>query len=241
MSGAGGKHMNQHIASMGMAIFLMTTLPAGLHAQFEHPDLRDGKKTVHNVLILPAKAEITKSGMKGNEPLVEESRGVESALASIVGETLTGKGCTVLPDAFTPTTLEKNTDLKYALADLQTRYDNLQEKIGKKPKDVRTGRFTLGDDVVNFTPSASSDALVFVRARGVVETGGKKVFTALTGTGATTNFVVLNISVVDAQTGAVLYFADARVLGDFVGNPDHIKKAIDRSFKDFENPNSHKK
>jgi hypothetical protein len=233
--------MNQRVASMGIAIFLMSILPAGLRAQLEHADLKEGKRTIHNVLILPAQASITKSGMKGNEALVEESRGVESALASFVGESLASRGCNVLPDAFTPAILEKNPDLKYALADLQTRYDNLQTQIGKKPKDIRTGRFTLGDDVANFSPSASSDALVFVRAFGVVTTGGKKVFGALTGTGGASSYVVVNISVVDAQTGVVLYFAYPTALGDFVGNPDHMKKAIDKSFKDFENPRDRKK
>lgn len=214
-------------------IFLLSMLPATLAAQYEHPDLKSGKKAIMNVVILPPVASIMKSGMKGAEPLVAEAQTLESGLTSVVGETLSGKGCNLMQDATSPAALEQSPDLKYALSDLQTRYDKLQVLLSKKPKDVRNGRFSLGDEVANFSPGAAADALVFVRARGIVPTTGLKTFVILTGMGVTYSRVELDISIVDAQTGSILYFAKPDSYGNFVGKPETMKKAIEKPFSKF--------
>jgi hypothetical protein len=215
-------------------ILLLFVMPNTLAAQYEHPDLKSGKKVILNVVILPPEASLVKSGMKGAEPLVAEAQALESGLSSVVGESLSGKGCNIVQEAFSPTALDQNADLKYALSDLQTRYDKLQVLLNKKPKDVREARFSLGDDVANFSPSAAADALVFVRAKGVVPTTGLKTFVIITGMGVTYSHVALDISLVDAQTGAILFFAKPGSNGNFVGKPDSMKKAIDKSLSNFE-------
>ena len=220
------------IFRMAGVLFLFA-LPTTLVAQYQQPDLKSGKKLVKNILILPPEANLMKSGMKGSEPLVAESQALETGLSSIVRQTLSDKGCNMLPDAFSPDALNQDPDLKYALSDLQTRYDKLQVLLKKKPKDVRTGRFSLGDEVANFSPGAAADGLVFVRAKGVVPTTGLKTFVVFTGMGVTYSHLSLDISVVDAQTGAILYFAKPGFSGNFIGNPDSMKETINRSFSDL--------
>jgi len=220
------------IFRMAGVLFLFA-LPTTLVAQYQQPDLKSGKKLVKNILILPPEASLMKSGMKGSEPLVAESQALETGLSSIVRQTLSDKGCNMLPDAFSPDALNQDPDLKYALSDLQTRYDKLQVLLKKKPKDVRTGRFSLGDEVANFSPGAAADGLVFVRAKGVVPTTGLKTFVVFTGMGVTYSHLSLDISVVDAQTGAILYFAKPGFSGNFIGNPDSMKETINRSFSDL--------
>jgi hypothetical protein len=129
--------------------------------------------------------------------------------------------------------LDENSDLKYALTDLQTRYDKLQVLIKKKPKDVRTGRFTMGDEVANLSPGADADALVFVRANGYLPTAGLKTFVIVTGMGVTRNYAQVAISEVDAQAGTVLYFGESNVYGNFLGDPDSMKVKIYNSFSNF--------
>ena len=215
-------------------IFFLSLFPTNLAAQFEHPDLKSGKKVIKTVMILPPAASLVKSGMKGNEPLVAESQALESGLSSIVREALSNKGYNIVQNDLGPTALDQNPDLKYALSDLQTRYDKLQVLLNKKPKDVRTGRYSLGDEVANFSPAANADALVFVRARGIVRTTGQKAFVVLTGMGYVSNHVALDISIVDAQSGAILYFAKPGSNGNFVGNPESMKKAINKSLSSFD-------
>jgi hypothetical protein len=213
---------------------------AGLHAQTEGPDQPSGHKMIHSVLILPAMVNIVKSGMKGNDPLVEESHSVEQALSPVVGSVLTDKGCEVLPDVFTAENLEKNPDLKYALADLQSRYDKVEGEMNRKLKDIGKGRYTLGDDVANFSPGAGADALIFVRGQGEVTTGGKKAFSMITGVGNAVNAVGVRIAVVDAQSGEVLYYAISVTTGNFIGEPERMKKPIESTFKKFQNPKNKK-
>jgi len=216
--------------------FLLFILPRTAAAQYENQDLKSGKKVITNLVILPPAASLVKSGMKGQEPLVEEAKTLEGGLSAELTKILSDKGFKVTQSAAAIDSLAENSDLKYALSNLQTRYDQVEVLLKKKPKDVRKGRFTLGDEVTNFTPGASADALVFVRANGVVPTAGMKTFVVLSGIGYTRNYARLGISVVDAQTGTILYFANPSISGNFIGKPDSMKNSIENSLKEFQTP-----
>jgi hypothetical protein len=217
--------MNRSFARLALGTMLLTLLPAALPAQFAHSDLQGGKKVIHTVLILPPQATVMKSGVKGNEPMVEESRVLESNLTLQVTSAMSGVGCTVALNPFSEESLNQNPDLKYALADLQTRYDKVWGEVARKPKDVRTGRYTLGDDVANFSPGAAADALVFVRGQEAIFTGGKKFLGAMSGAYLPSEAVGMSIALVDAQSGAVLY-VDA-------GPPGIVWRDLEKSFKKF--------
>jgi len=61
--------------------------------------------------------------------------------------------------------------LKYRLADLQQKYDRTELPMLERPLDIAKGRFTLGDEVVAFSPDMPADTLVFVRGNGVAPVG----------------------------------------------------------------------
>jgi hypothetical protein len=224
--------MNTRLARAGFIMLMMACSVSLARAQFAHPDLKSGKIVVRKALILPPRASVTKSGMKGNESLIPESRMVEAALPAIIAEALQEKGCLVLENAFAPEALEKNPDLKFAVADIQDRYDALHRHVSEKPKDVRNGRYTMGDEVANFNPGAAADALVFVRASGVVNTGGKKVLGAIAGVNEA-DYIVVNIALVDSQSGAVLYYGWSATGGGYLEHPERMKKPIEASFKEW--------
>ena len=224
--------MNKQLAYAGFILFMSACSASLVCAQFANPDLKSGKIVIRKVLILPPHASVTKSGMKGNETLLPESKMVEAALPGIIAEAMQAKGCTVLENVFSPEALEKNPDLKFALADIQDRFDALHKHLSDKPKDVRNARFTMGDEVANFNPGAAADALVFVRASGVVNTGGKKVLGAIAGVNEV-DFIVVDIAIVDSQSGAVLYYGWSVTGGGFLENPERMKKPIQSSFRDW--------
>lgn len=213
-------------------LFLLSALLLGIlpgQAQQLHPKLTSKEKTLRQLLILPARIEIAKQGMKGGEAMIKESEDVGNAAAAIVSKALVDKGLKVLDNPFTSQALQEDENLKYALADIQKRYDNLAPKIARKPKDITKGRFSLGDEVANLRPGAQADALVFIRGRGTELTSGKKAFGALVG-GASKSTLFVNITVVDSHTGDVLYFARAtnlpKLFGvvhqEFVRNPEKV-------------------
>jgi hypothetical protein len=227
-----GDFMNRRFAHAGSILLMIACSVSLAPAQFVHPDLKSGKIVVRKALILPPRVSVTKSGMKGNETLMAESSTIEAALPAIIAEVVREKGCTVLNNAFAPEALEKTQDLKFALADIQDRFDALHKHLSEKPKDVRNGRFTLGDEVVNFNPGAAADALVFVRGAGVVNTGGKKVLGAIAGVNET-DYILIDVAIVDSQSGAVLYYGWSVTGGNYIEQPERMKKPIDASLKEW--------
>ncbi len=228
--------MKRKINIQMAAFFFLCLLPCAAAAQYEHQDLKSGKKVITNIVIMPPAASLVKSGMKGQEPLVEEAKTLEGGLSVELMEILSGKGFSVTQGAAAFDSPAENPKLVYALSNLQARYDQVEVLLKKKPKDVRRGHFTLGDEVTNFTPAPNADALVFIRANGVVPTTGMKTFVVLSGIGYTRNYARLGISVVDAQTGTILYFANPSITGNFVGKPDSMKNSIENSLKEFQTP-----
>lgn len=215
-----------------VAVLVVLLASAVAHAQFEHPDLKSGKKQIRSLAILPVHAEITKVGMKGGEPMMEESRDVEKRLAPVVAAVLEKTGCVVLAGAFAPEAFEKNPDLRYAVDDAQKQFDDVMKLLVRKSKDVRKARFALGDSIGKLNVTGDPDALVFVRASGEVLTGGKKAFGWVVG-GQKFDMAQVQIGVVDARTGDVLYFAKPLMLKNLAKDTEEARSGIEKSFKNF--------
>src|ERR1041385_1845157 len=196
----------RRISIAALLVFLSTAfLSTPVWAQVEHPDLQSGKTVVKNVVILPPNVRIVKNGVKAVEEMTQESRALELALAPLIAGGLNSRHCDVNDKVFSNDALEKDSDLKYAVADLQKKFDEMLPQLERKPKDIRKGRFTLGDDVAKLNPGGTADALVFARGHGQIVTGGKAFLTAMAHT-YTGSFANYEIAVVDARTGNILYF-----------------------------------
>jgi hypothetical protein len=212
---------------------LLVFLSTSVWAQFEHPDLKSGKAVVKNVVILPPNVKIVKNGVKAVEEMTEESRAIENSLPPLLVEALNKRHCEANDKVFAGEAMEKDSDLKYAVADLQKKFDEMLPQLQKKPKDVRKGRFTLGDDVAKLNPGGTADALLFVRGYGQEVTGGKAFLTAMAHT-YTPSGAIYYIAVVDAHNGAVLYYGVANNgAGSPSKKPEGARKSLERFFKNF--------
>src|SRR5438128_965555 len=81
-------------------LFLLLSTEGVTLAQYLHPKL-DGKQlTVGNVVILPAKVEIARQGVKGTESMVEESENASRAVSELVAQVLQKKGINALESPF---------------------------------------------------------------------------------------------------------------------------------------------
>ena len=115
-------------------------------------------------------------------------------------------------------------------ADIQSRYDALLPKIMKKRKDVKKGRFSMGDEVLNLNLDKNTDAIVFIRGQGQKLTKGKTAFTILVG--GVPPYLQLTVGIVDAHTGDVLVFTTPLARGDVTSqNEKPLRKAIEKSLK----------
>jgi len=211
-----------------LALFVFV-VAGPIHGQYLHPKVTGKQTQIRNVVMLPAKVEVVRQSMKGPEGMAAESDLLSTRVGQLVGEALATKHITVLA----PTTAgagEGDAQQKYTVADIQARYDALLPKIEKKRKDVKKGRFSLGDEVLNLHLDQNADAIVFIRGQGQKLTKGKTAFTLLVG--GLPAYLQLMIGVVDAHTGEVLVFTNPLTRGDATSaNDKSLLKAIENSLK----------
>ncbi|MDR3677136.1 MAG: hypothetical protein P4N24_16720 [Acidobacteriota bacterium] len=196
-----------------------------------HPKVKAKEIKIQKVVALPPIVSMTKQGVKGSEGMSKEEDEASVGFASRVSADLTSSGLSV-EAPFTEEALKGNDELKYALADVQKKYDELAPKLYRKPKDVRKARFSLGDMVAVLNSKGTADALVIVRSQGVKMTKGKGMLTGgLIGLATTKNPTFTTyVVIVDAKNGDVLY------LDEFLTSGIPKDKVFDKSFKKFVAP-----
>ncbi|MCU1267407.1 MAG: hypothetical protein JWM21_3725 [Acidobacteria bacterium] len=213
-------------------LFLACLLFRGaVDAQYLHPRIVEKKAAIHYAVLLPAKVEITKESAKGSEMMAAESEETSRKVAEAVGETLKEKRISLLKSPFEGESATTDDNHKYLLANIQTRYDSLLPKLVSKSKDVKKGRFTLGDEVMLLNVDKSADVLVFIRGQGRVFTKGKTAFSLLNPFSFDFPFVFITIGMVDAHTGEVLVFTKPVSATNVLKNPKGLNKLITKSLK----------
>ena len=202
---------------------------AGANAQYLNAKVKEKKVTIRSAAILPAKVEIVKESAKGGEMMVAESADISSKTVEAVRQALQEKKMTVASNSFEPASLDDAR--KYTLADIQSRYDALLPKLVKKSKDVKKGRFTLGDEVMLLNVHKDADVLVFIRGAGRVFTKGKTAFSIINIFNLDLPFAQVTIGIVDAQTGEVLAFTKPTSASKALKDQKSLNKMIAKSLK----------
>ena len=211
------------------SILLAALSPLAARAQFLHPKVTSKQTTVRNIVILPAKVNVVRDSMKGPEGMAAESEDLSGRVEKMVTEVLSKKKniTTMTVPAAPPA--DGDTPGKYTVADIQAKFDDLLPRVMKKRSDVKKGRFSMGDEVLNLNLDKSTDAIVFIRGEGKKLTSGKTAFTLLVG--GTPAYLKLMIGVIDARTGEVLLYTDPIFAGDPTTAVDRLRKAVESGFK----------
>ena len=212
---------------VALVLFAAALLPLPARGQFLHPKISKKETTIRNVVILPAKVNVVRDSMKGPEGMAAESDELSLRVEEKIAEVLSKqKNVATLPRSIDATNADSQ---KYDFADFQTKFDDLLPKIMKKRSDVKKGRFSMGDEVLNLNLDKGTDAIVFIRGEGKKLTGGKTAFTLLVG--GTPAYLKLRIGIVDARNGDVLLYTDPIFGGDPTTAVDRLRKAMEKGFK----------
>lgn len=218
------KELLNILAVLMVAFF--ATEPAA--AQFLHPKV--GKEAaIRSIVILPAKLDIVRDSMKGPEGMAAESEELSARVEAAIAAVLANKKQITRFTPPKPAGEAGDAQTKYTTADLQAKFDDLLPKVMKKRSDVKKGRFTMGDEVLNLNLDKSVDAIIFIRGQGKKLTGGKTAFTILVG--GTPAYLMMQIGIVDARTGDVLVYTDPAFAGDPTTAVDRLRKALEKGFK----------
>ena len=217
---------------LALATLLLPGFTSPIHAQFLHPKITSKETTVRTVVVLPAKVNVVRDSMKGPEGMAAESDELSARVEKMIAEVLSKeKNVTTLSLTTPPTSPsdQGGAPANYSVADFQTKFDDLLPRIMKKRSDVKKGRFTMGDEVLNLNLDKNTDAIVFIRGEGKKLTGGKTAFTLLVGGMAA--YLRLQIGIVDARNGDVLLYTDPIFGGDPTTAVDRLRKAMEKGFK----------
>lgn len=210
---------------LGLCLALAAVLPA----QVVHRDLSSGKKRIRSIVLMPVQVNLVRISMKGAEAMNEESRNHQLPLALEVEAALEDRGYRLDRKALCREVLAQDPEQRYAVDDLQKRFDAELGLIRHKSKDVRKGRYGVGDYVARLSLRDDVDGLLFVRARGQILTGNKKAFRSVVA-GVDGDATVLDLGIVDARTGEMLYFSRSKLRVAITGQPDEIAEGIARAF-----------
>jgi hypothetical protein len=228
------KLTNSGVFKLRALVFLGTLLLIGFtshstHAQFLHPKITSKETTIRTVIVFPAKVNVVRDSMKGPEGMAAESDDLSARVEKMIAEVLANKKQVTTLSPSTTASGQADSQPNYNVADFQTKFDDLLPKIMKKRSDVKKGRFTMGDEVLNLNLEKTTDAIVFIRGEGKKLTGGKTAFTLLVG--GVPAYLKLQIGIVDARNGDVLLYTDPIFGGDPTTAVDRLRKALEKGFK----------
>ena len=160
------------VRSIVLVVLLTVCGSHQVQAQFLHPKIKANETTIRRVVVLPAKVNVVRDSMKGPEGMAAESDELSLRVEKMVAEVLSKKKNVATLPAAAPSA-EGDAEQKYNVADFQTKFDDLLPKIMKKRSDVKKGRFSMGDEVLNLNLEKGADAVVFIRGEGKKLTSGK--------------------------------------------------------------------
>lgn len=212
--------------SFMFTMLLASSVLSATEKDYLNPKLKEHEASVKIAVVLPAHVDMEKHGVKGVSGMGQESDEAARQVAFEVAKALANRGVTI-DKTFTEEALKNNEDLRLAMADVQQRFDQIEPQLFKKEKDVKKGRFTLGDSVAVLNPTGKTDAFVIVRAVGAKETKSKAFMTGgLIGMAAAGEATFrTRVAIVDAKNGDILF------VGDFESRGLPSEKVYEHSFK----------
>ena len=219
--------MSGRAIKFALVVLLTMSGSHQVRAQFLHPKVKSKETTIRKVVVMPAKVNVVRDSMKGPEGMAAESDDLSARVETMLAEVLSKQKHVTTVSITKPA--EGDQEQKYKVADFQTKFDELLPKIMKKRSDVKQGRFTMGDEVLNLNLEQGVDAVVFIRGEGKKLSGGKTAFTLLVG--GVPAYLRLQIGIVDARNGEVLLYTDPIFMGDPTTAVDRLRKALEKSFK----------
>lgn len=191
---------------------------------------------IRTVCVLPPEAQLNRIGFKGAEPLLNESEQWATHLRDTMQQSVIAAGGEIEGD-LSRSALESDEDLRESVRRLLQKYEGIAVQMQKKPGEVKKGRYTLGDEVALLPCSARADSLLFISAKGLLQTGGKKAAALLVG--GITGIMLIQarydiwIAVVDARTGNVTALMRSVTLGGKTASDPEIAlgKQLTEEFK----------
>jgi len=188
--------------TLALLACLCGTVPA-LARQYMTPAFLAKTPRPMSLAVLPPHAEFIKRQAVMTAEMVKEAQALEDEAATALGAQLQAKGYTVR--VLTLKDVEETPGLKALVTTLNGRYDEEWSKILRKPRDVKKGRYSVGEDVVKVCSLLKVDGLVVSRVVAVGHTGGRQALTMILSLGQSyaQSYARIGLSVLEGKAGHV--------------------------------------
>jgi hypothetical protein len=220
---------NFNLLATVATLLLVQFFSMNLSAQVINEKISKKEKRIRTVILVPSEVALTRYGFKGPQGTLKQSEEAEQRAIEGLKKVLEEKGIKVL-NPFTEETLKSDDQLRYSVADLQRRYSAIQPKLDKKDKDVKKGRYTLGDEVSTLIGKHQADALVFTTATGFEPTKGRSILGWMALVPMFSHYDT-RLAFVDAGDGEVLAYAKGKGIGSLSKVNNIFYKSFRKSLK----------
>jgi len=208
--------------------------------QFESPELKSGKVHVSRIVLSPVTAFVSQLDWKNQpfepgKPLEAESRQLEKDLLPVVATTLKSLGFFVDDASLSPESIAASKDLGDKVKLVQTAFHMKNREIEAHRKRDAIDPVSLGETIPALHMPDDSDAIVVIQVHDFIETKGKKFMNLAPGPPRLQSIGGwdLEIGIVDAKTGAILYIAGSEGSNNIAKEPEGAGPKIEKSFKNF--------
>jgi len=213
-------------------IFSVSAFAGTWSWSFENPKVGTGEIPIRTACMMPARAALSKLGVKGGEGMSKESEEWSIQLQNIVESHLKLAGIELVSAVGNSDGGASDAELNQLVVRLQGKYDAIDDQMQRKPNDVAKSRFTVGDEVALLPCNAHADVLVFIEGAGAVLTGGKKVMGRFLGVGARDSEAFLSVAMADAKTGEIVGLVKMLNSEKFVNDSEKAYgKHLDKQFR----------
>ena len=192
--------MNSFLLPLLLAVTAVVEVPPPT----VHPKVKRGGRRIETAHITPARVTIAKRGIKGADRMPDLEEDIGRRLTALVSSYLGSKGVKLLPAA------DSGESAQYEQADLQRRYDTVDQQLSSKPGGVSNGRVTLSDAVAASRPAAGTDCIVFIRGKATVLDRTERIIGTVPGPwmwAAKDQVFDGHLAFVDSRSGEVLIYA----------------------------------
>lgn len=190
------------IKSILLASACLSLLPPAAPAQELNAKLRSSQVQFRKVCVMPVTADWVKVTLKARQPLTQEADTWSVGMQSVISKALANVGAEEVPMVLGKAGPDKDESDRRSILRLQRKYDDMARLMHRHPGGIKSGRFSLGDEVALAPCAAQADAILFVR------------HTVRDTILPVADYPALYLSIVDPKSGEVLAHVQIETLGN---------------------------
>jgi hypothetical protein len=202
------------------AVAVLCVFIAGCATYRAHPEFKERHKSIAKIAVMAPQVDAYLLTFKGDKNRLDYVCSImEKAMVDGMEYTFSQKGYEIKKLDLGTSALARNPELKTAVFNINKLFDKALDDIRKG----KQGKFTysVGPDINLFADLSDSDAIIFMRGVGMEKSEGEiakevvksvavSVASAMVGAAYTpsiqTSAVTMDVAVVDANDGAILWY-----------------------------------